>query len=343
LTTSARPDEAGAGENPADGLVVDPVQISGRTVAIQVMPARDTALAECPRMDSDSAAPGFALAPCGLLHYPRDMPESAASAEAELRRLLDIMAALRDPASGCPWDKEQTFETIAPYTIEEAYEVADAIASRDFSALPDELGDLLFQVVYHARMAEEAGIFGFADVAKKISDKMIRRHPHVFGDAAARDAAAQTAAWEAQKSAERAARQQTGTLAGVPVALPALTRAVKLTNRAARVGFDWPDAEQVLEKLDEEIQELKAELSDADPARLTDEVGDLLFVLANLARKLKLDPETCLRHANDKFSRRFKAMESMFEAQGKCLSELSLDEMEAGWRQVKVRERQSTD
>ena len=269
------------------------------------------------------------------------MPESAASAEAELRRLLDIMAALRDPASGCPWDKEQTFESIAPYTIEEAYEVADAIAARDFSALPDELGDLLFQVVYHARMAEEAGLFGFADVAKKISDKMIRRHPHVFGDAAARDAAAQTAAWEAQKTAERAARQQTGTLAGVPVALPALTRAVKLTNRAARVGFDWPDAEQVLEKLDEEIQELKAELSDADPARLTDEVGDLLFVLANLARKLKLDPETCLRHANDKFSRRFKAMESMFEAQGKSLGELSLDEMEAGWRQVKVRERQA--
>jgi ATP diphosphatase len=269
------------------------------------------------------------------------MPESAASAEAELRRLLDIMAALRDPASGCPWDKEQTFESIAPYTIEEAYEVADAIAARDFSALPDELGDLLFQVVYHARMAEEAGLFGFADVAKQISDKMIRRHPHVFGDAAARDAAAQTAAWEAQKTAERAARQQTGTLAGVPVALPALTRAVKLTNRAARVGFDWPDAEQVLEKLDEEIQELKAELSDADPARLTDEVGDLLFVLANLARKLKLDPETCLRHANDKFSRRFKAMESMFEAQGKSLGELSLDEMEAGWRQVKVRERQA--
>jgi nucleoside triphosphate diphosphatase len=269
------------------------------------------------------------------------MPESAASAEAELRRLLDIMAALRDPASGCPWDKEQTFESIAPYTIEEAYEVADAIAARDFSALPDELGDLLFQVVYHARMAEEAGLFGFADVTKQISDKMIRRHPHVFGDAAARDAAAQTAAWEAQKTAERAARQQTGTLAGVPVALPALTRAVKLTNRAARVGFDWPDAEQVLEKLDEEIQELKAELSDADPARLTDEVGDLLFVLANLARKLKLDPETCLRHANDKFSRRFKAMESMFEAQGKSLGELSLDEMEAGWRQVKVRERQA--
>ena len=169
------------------------------------------------------------------------MPDPAVSAEAELRRLLDIMAALRDPATGCPWDKTQTFDTIAPYTIEEAYEVADAIAQRDFSALPDELGDLLFQVVYHARMAEEAGQFAFADIAKCISNKMIRRHPHVFCDAASRDAAAQTAAWETQKSAERAARKQSGALAGVPIGLPALTRALKLTNRAARVGFDWPD------------------------------------------------------------------------------------------------------
>jgi ATP diphosphatase len=244
---------------------------------------------------------------------------STSAAEVELRRLLDIMAALRDPANGCPWDKQQSFDTIAPYTIEEAYEVADAIAQRDFSALPDELGDLLFQVVYH--------------------DKMIRRHPHVFGDAAARDAATQTAAWETQKSAERAARQQSGALAGVPTALPALTRAVKLTNRAARVGFDWSDADQVLAKLDEEIHELKAELSGADPTRLTDEVGDLLFVLANLARKLNLDPETCLRHANDKFSRRFNAMEREFEAQAKSLAELSLDEMEAGWQRVKAKER----
>ena len=267
------------------------------------------------------------------------MPDQAATAEAELRRLLDIMAALRDPATGCPWDKEQSFDTIAPYTIEEAYEVADAIAQRDFAALPDELGDLLFQVVYHARMAEEAGHFAFADIAKCISDKMIRRHPHVFGDAAARDAAAQTVAWETQKSAERAARRQTGALAGVPVGLPALTRALKLTNRAARVGFDWPDAEQVLEKLDEEIQELKAELSDANPARLTDEVGDMLFVLANLARKLNLDPETCLRHANEKFSRRFNAMEQDFEMQAKSLRELSLAEMEAGWQRVKKAER----
>jgi nucleoside triphosphate diphosphatase len=267
------------------------------------------------------------------------MPNPAASAEAEIRRLLDIMAALRDAATGCPWDKEQTFDTIAPYTIEEAYEVADAIAQRDFAALPDELGDLLFQVVYHARLAEEGGHFGFADIAKSISDKMIRRHPHVFGDAAARDAAAQTEAWETQKSAERAARRQLGALAGVPIGLPALTRAVKLTNRAAGVGFDWVNAEQVLEKLDEEVQELRAELSGADPVRLTDEVGDLLFVLANLARKLNLDPETCLRHANEKFSRRFNAMEQGFEAQAQSLAEVSLDEMEAGWQQVKAAER----
>lgn len=261
------------------------------------------------------------------------------TAEAELRRLLTIMAALRDPVAGCPWDKEQDFDSIAPYTIEEAYEVADAIAQRDFDALPDELGDLLFQVVYHARMAEEAGLFGFAQVAKTISDKMIRRHPHVFGDAAARDAAQQTEAWEAGKSAERAAKQQTGTLAGIPVGLPALTRAVKLTRRAARVGFDWPDVAQVLNKLDEEIQELRAELSDADPERLIDEMGDLLFVLANLARKLDLDPETCLRHANDKFSRRFKAMEEIVQSRGGTMPGTDLDTMEDAWRAVKAAEK----
>ena len=261
--------------------------------------------------------------------------DNAPSPEAELRRLLDIMAALRDPATGCPWDNVQNFDSIAPYTIEEAYEVADSIARRDFSALPDELGDLLFQVVYLARLAEEAGHFAFAEVAKAISDKMIRRHPHVFGDAAARDAAAQTIAWEAGKAAERAARRETGTLAGVPVGLPALTRAAKLTNRAARVGFDWPDAAAVLDKLDEEIGELKAELPGADPARLTDEVGDLLFVLANLARKLNLDPEACMRHANDKFSRRFNAMEKMLAAGGRDLKNETLDAMEAAWQAVK--------
>ncbi len=198
-------------------------------------------------------------------------------AEAELRRLLDIMAALRAPVGGCPWDVVQDFDSIAPYTIEEAYEVADAIARRDFAALPDELGDLLFQVVYHARMAEEEGRFGFAEVARAIADKMIRRHPHVFGEAAARDAGMQRAAWEEQKKAERAARAETGTLAGIPLGLPALVRAQKLTARAARVGFDWPDAAAVLEKLDEEVAELRAELGGADPARLKDEVGDLLF------------------------------------------------------------------
>jgi len=261
------------------------------------------------------------------------------SAETELRRLLDIMAALRDPARGCPWDKEQTFDTIAPYTIEEAYEVADAIARQDFAALPDELGDLLFQVVYHARMAEEEGRFAFADVAAAIADKMLRRHPHVFGDAAARDAAAQTHAWEAQKRAERAARAETGALAGVPLAIPALTRAEKLTARAARVGFDWPDAEAVLDKLEEEAAELRAELPSADPARLADEVGDLLFVLANLARKLRLDPEACLRAANAKFTRRFGAVEATLAAEGRTPADATLGEMEAAWQAAKAAER----
>jgi ATP diphosphatase len=264
------------------------------------------------------------------------MPDSA---EAELRRLLAIMAALRDPATGCPWDRGQDFASIAPYTIEEAYEVADAIARRDFAALPDELGDLLFQVVYHARMAEEEGRFGFAEVARCIADKMVRRHPHVFGDAAARDAGAQTAAWEAQKRAERRARAETGTLAGIPVALPALTRALKLASRAARVGFDWPDAPAVLEKLAEEITELEAELPEADPARLADEMGDLLFVAANLARKLGLDPEACLRQANDKFARRFAGVEQRLAAEGKVPADATLAAMEAAWQSVKRAER----
>ena len=281
---------------------------------------------------------------------PYGIPDTAGAdapspdaAEAQLRRLLDIMAALRDPASGCPWDQEQTFRTIAPYTVEEGYEVADAIARQDMAALPDELGDLLFQVVYHARMAEEEGRFAFADVARAIADKMIRRHPHVFGDAAARDAAAQTEAWEAQKRREREAQAQTGTLAGVPPGLPALTRAAKLTNRAARVGFDWPDAAAVLDKLDEETAELRAELPGADPARLADELGDLLFVLANLARKLRLDPEECLRRANDKFTRRFEAVERHLAAEGKAPGDATLDEMEAHWAAAKRAERSTPD
>ena len=258
------------------------------------------------------------------------------TAETELRRLLDIMAALRDPAHGCPWDVAQTFDSIAPYTIEEAYEVADAIARRDFGALPDELGDLLFQVVFHARMAEEFGKFEFADVARAIADKMVRRHPHVFNAAKVADL---PAAWEDQKRAERTARAETGTLAGIPVALPALTRAAKLTARAARVGFDWPDAAAVLDKLDEEVSEVRAELANADPARLQDEVGDLLFVLANLARKLHLDPEACLRHANRKFARRFAAVEAGLAARGATAADSTLDEMEAEWQAVKRAER----
>ena len=266
-----------------------------------------------------------------------------AEAETELGRLLGIMAALRHPETGCPWDKMQTFGSIAPYTIEEAYEVAEAIARRDFAALPDELGDLLFQVVYHARLAEEEDRFGFAEIARAIADKMVRRHPHVFGDAASRDAAAQTGAWEAQKRAERVGRTETGTLAGtldgIPTALPALTRAAKLTSRAARVGFDWPDAAGVLDKLEEEARELRAELADADPLRLADEVGDLLFVLANLARKLHLDPEACLRQANDKFTRRFEGIEQRLAALGKSPADASLAEMEALWIAVKQAER----
>ena len=255
-----------------------------------------------------------------------------------LTRLATIMAALRHKENGCPWDLAQDFDTIAPYTIEEAYEVAEAIALRDMAELKKELGDLLFQVVYHAQMATERGWFSFADVAKSISDKMIRRHPHVFGEAAARDAEAQTRAWEAQKAAERAARAESGVLAGIPDGLPALTRAAKLTRRAARVGFDWPDAGAVLDKLEEEADELRAELQGADKSRLQDEVGDLLFVLANLARKLDLDPEAALRHANQKFTRRFGYIEEQSDLAGKSLNDMSLEEMEALWQQAKKRQ-----
>ncbi len=250
-----------------------------------------------------------------------------------MRRLLDIMAALRDPATGCPWDKVQTFATIAPYTVEEAYEVADAIARADWTALPDELGDLLLQVVYHARLAEECGWFSFSDVARAISDKMVRRHPHVFGDAAP-----QPHAWEAAKAAERARHNQARTLEGVATSLPALTQAVKITKRAARVGFDWPDASTVLDKLAEEIDELHAELPGADPVRLADELGDVLFVLANLARKLDLDPEACLRQATAKFSRRFNAVEDRLAAEGRAPGDATLADMEAHWQQVKAAE-----
>ncbi|MFC0387913.1 nucleoside triphosphate pyrophosphohydrolase [Muricoccus vinaceus] len=263
---------------------------------------------------------------------------NASKPASELLRLLEIMARLRAP-DGCPWDRVQDFASIAPYTIEEGHEVADAIDRGDWTGLQDELGDLLLQVVYHARMAEEAGLFGFAEVAKSVNDKMVRRHPHVFGEEAARDAAGQTVAWEAQKALERAARSETGTLAGVAANLPALTRATKLTRRAARVGFDWPDAAQVLDKLEEEAMELRRELPGADPERLADEVGDLLFVLANLARKLDLDPETCLRGANAKFERRFAAVERGLAREGRAPKDSTLEHMEALWQAAKAAER----
>lgn len=256
-------------------------------------------------------------------------------AQRQIARLLQVMSALRDPGSGCPWDRVQSFETIAPYTIEEAYEVADAIARRDMAALPDELGDLLFQVVYHAQMAEEAGAFSFADVARTITDKMVRRHPRVFP---AGPATPEPPGWEDQKARERLARAETGVLASVAAGLPALTRAAKLTNRAARVGFDWPDPLAVLDKLDEEIGELRAELPGADPDRLQDELGDILFVVANLARKLSLDPEACLRAANAKFTRRFNAVEQNLSDAGQSPADATLDEMEALWTAVKRRE-----
>ncbi|MBP0462911.1 nucleoside triphosphate pyrophosphohydrolase [Roseomonas sp. PWR1] len=256
-----------------------------------------------------------------------------------IAQLIDIMARLRHPETGCPWDQVQDFASIAPYTIEEAYEVEDAIARGSPATLLDELGDLLFQTVYHARMAEERGWFAFADVAAVISDKMIRRHPHVFGAAEARTEAAQVAAWEAQKAAERASRAETGTLAGIPTGLPALTRAAKLTRRAARVGFDWPDAAAVLDKLEEEAAELRAEMRNGsepvDRERVKDEVGDLLFVLANLARKLDLDPEDCLRGANRKFEHRFRFIEEALKNEGKAPADVDLDRMEALWGEAK--------
>jgi nucleoside triphosphate diphosphatase len=261
--------------------------------------------------------------------------EAIMDAAGEMKRLLDIMARLRDPATGCPWDQAQNFRTIAPYTIEEAYEVAEACEAGDPAALKDELGDLLFQTVFHARMAEEAGLFGFADVAAAIADKMVRRHPHVFGDVKIAGAAAQTLAWEETKAQERAADGAASVLDGVGVALPALTRAEKLQKRAARVGFDWPDAAPVFAKIDEELDELRDEIdAGANPARLEDEVGDVLFAVVNLARHLRIDPEQALRAASRKFERRFRAIEEAAPLAGR-----SLDELEAEWQRVKAAER----
>lgn len=256
-------------------------------------------------------------------------------------RLLAIMARLRDPERGCPWDREQNFATIAPYTIEEAYEVADAIQRNAMGELKDELGDLLFQVVFHARMAEEAGQFAFADVANAISDKMERRHPHVFGDVKIRDAAHQTEAWEAHKAAERSEKPEgASALAGVPLALPALLRAEKLGKRAARVGFDWPDPAAVLDKMREETDEIAAAIRDKESEeRVGQEIGDLLFAAAQLARHYKLNPETALREANARFERRFRHVETRLAANGRAPADASMDELETLWGEAKRAER----
>jgi len=268
----------------------------------------------------------------------------AESAEHPIFRLVEVMRRLRDPVGGCPWDLEQTFDSIAPYTIEEAYEVADAIARGDLGDLREELGDLLLQVIYHAQMASEAGSFDFADIAAAIADKMIRRHPHVFGQTSVRTADEQTQAWETLKARERAAKASgpASVLDGVAVALPALTRAVKLSRRAARVGFVWPSIEGVLDKLQEEIAELRVELAAGDHGKAREELGDILFVCANIARDLDVDPEDALRGANAKFTRRFGFIETALRSQGRSPAESDLAEMEALWVKAKVAERSAT-
>jgi MazG family protein len=257
--------------------------------------------------------------------------------------LLEIMRRLRDPNGGCPWDLEQNFATIAPYTIEEAYEVYDAIERGDLEGLKDELGDLLLQVVFHAQMAEEAGHFAYSDVVDAICEKMIRRHPHVFGSGDADSSDGVRKAWEEIKREERAAKgledKEKSLLADVPFALPALTRAVKLQNRAADVGFDWPSAVSVIDKIREESRELADASATQDPEKIAEEYGDLLFVMANLARHFGIDPEASLRAANAKFVRRFKAIEKGLKAAGRPIGKASLDEMEALWDEAKRAER----
>lgn len=258
-----------------------------------------------------------------------------------IKRLTDIMATLRSP-KGCQWDRAQGFASIAPYTIEEAYEVAEAIENNDMDSLKDELGDLLFQVVFHARMAEEKELFDFSDVVEAICAKMIRRHPHVFGEEKFRSAEEQTAAWETQKADERRDAGKTSILDGVTVGLPAFTRAVKLQKRAARVGFDWPETKQVLDKLNEEMEELSAELVQEDnQERIEEEFGDMMFVYANLARHLKIDPETALRKANIKFERRFKKIEQYVEKEEKTVSDCTLEKLEEYWQKAKQEEHHS--
>jgi ATP diphosphatase len=260
----------------------------------------------------------------------------------DIARLLEIMAALRAPGSGCPWDLEQDFASIAPYTLEEAYEVADAIARGDRAALKGELGDLLLQVVYHARMAQEEGAFDFGDVVEGITAKMIRRHPHVFADAEGRTAQAVAGMWErikAEEKAERGEQPDGGALAGVPLALPALTRALKLQNKAGRVGFDWNEPRAVLAKIREEAAEIEAELDAGTPVEARQEVGDLLFAVVNLARHLSADPEGVLRDTNVKFERRFASIERALAARGKRPQDATLAEMDALWDEAKAAEK----
>ncbi len=253
-----------------------------------------------------------------------------------VQRLLEIMTRLRDPQHGCPWDREQTWSSIAPHTIEEAYELADAILQGDAEQVRDELGDVLFQVVFQSRIAEEQGLFDFAAVAAAVSDKLERRHPHVFGDAVINDAQAQTQAWEQMKAAERTARGLgAGALDGVTVGLPALTRSVKLGARAARVGFDWPDVDGVLRKVSEELDEIHDAIDSANPDHVREEVGDLLFSVTQVARRLGVDAESALREANAKFERRFRAMECEVERTGSTIKTMTLPEMEALWQRAK--------
>ena len=257
-------------------------------------------------------------------------------ANTNITALLDIMRRLRDPKSGCPWDVEQTFATIAPYTVEEAYEVAGAIEDENWSELKEELGDLLLQVVFHTRIAEEQGLFDFADVVAAVGDKMVRRHQHVFAGQSGIDTAdKRTAAWEDHKARERTAKSS-GLLDDVPRALPALLRALKLQKRTATIGFDWESAPKVLDKIVEESREIVEALgAGAPPEKIQDEVGDLLFVVVNLARHLKVDPETALRGTNEKFVRRFQFVEAELAAKGRTPAEASLDEMEAFWQAAK--------
>jgi MazG family protein len=261
-----------------------------------------------------------------------DVPSTGNIAE-----LLAIMRQLRDPGRGCPWDLKQDFATIAPYTIEEAYEVAAAIDARDYAALKDELGDLLLQVVFHSQIAEEKRLFDFDDVVRAITAKMIRRHPHVFAEGAADTPEAVSAAWEDIKRQERAAKpgEKEGILDDVPSALPALMRAIKLQNRAAEVGFDWPSALDVADKIAEETRELAEACEAGVPSKVNEEFGDLLFAMANLARHLKLDPEDALRAANGKFIRRFSVIEASLKAMGRSPEEASLEEMETLWQNAK--------